>query len=100
MEVATTEAATTVTVTEGVVELTDKATGAVIDVGPGERATVDAAGMTKVAAPDAIAPAAPDPEAGASSLVLGVLVVIALAFVALIVLALMSLALQMSRRAR
>ena len=114
LEVATTEAATTVTVTEGVVELTDKATGAVIDVGPGERATVDAAGMTKVAAPDAIAPAAPDPEAGgsspeagasspeagASSLVLGVLVVIALAFVALIVLALMSLALQMSRRAR
>jgi len=115
-EVAATEASTIVTVTEGVVELTDKATGAVIDVGPGERATVDAAGMTKAAAPDAIAPPVPqssgtdalapapatgsDSAGGGSSLVLGVLAAIALAFVALIALAVMSLALQMRRRAR
>ncbi len=54
-QIAVTDTATVVTVAEGVVAVTDKATGTVIDVGAGERATVDAAGMTKVAAPDAAA---------------------------------------------
>jgi len=54
-EVAVTAAATVVTVAEGVVAVADKATGTTIDVGANERATVDAAGVTKTAAPDAAA---------------------------------------------
>lgn len=57
-EVAVTAAATVVTVTEGVVAVTDKATSTVMDVGATERATVDAAGMTKTATPAASAPPA------------------------------------------
>jgi hypothetical protein len=53
-----TDTATVVTVSEGVVALTDKTTGKTIDVNPGEQATVDAAGTTKTAAPSA--PAQPN----------------------------------------
>ena len=66
-EVAVTPAATVVTVAEGVVAVTDKATGTVIDVGPGERVTVDASGMTKAATPAASAgPGSTAPPAAAS----------------------------------
>ena len=65
-EIAVTASATVVTVTEGVVAVTDNATGTVVDVGPGERATVDATGMTKTATPAASAGPSSAPPATAS----------------------------------
>jgi hypothetical protein len=47
---AVTDTATVVSVSEGVVALTDKASGETIDVNPGEQATVDAAGTRKAPA--------------------------------------------------
>jgi hypothetical protein len=66
-QVAVTDTATVVAVSEGVVAVTDKATGTTIDVGASERATVDAAGMTKAAAPDAAALLDENATPGASS---------------------------------
>ncbi|MEI8334690.1 MAG: FecR domain-containing protein [Chloroflexota bacterium] len=67
-QVAVTDTVTVVTVSEGVVAVTDKATGTTIDVGASERATVDAAGMTKAAAPDAAALLDENATPGASAL--------------------------------
>ena len=62
---AVTDAAAVVTVSEGVVALTDKSTGQTIDVNPGEQATVDAAGTRKAAAPST--PGQPDATGGQGS---------------------------------